>query len=329
MLTKKYRPQSFKTMFGANLSRQLLKTIAKDPTNKPTSLVLSGQFGCGKTTASRIFAKAINCSFANGDACNKCESCQEIDKGSSLYQEYDSSMVGNVDKIRELRDLLSYSLVDGYRVVVFDESHLISKQAMSSLLKVLEESPSQIFFLFVTTNLEKMLDTIKSRSLVLDFPTLEHEELEGLLDYVCKHEDLTLSDNAVQTLCRRCNGHARDLLGELDKLRILSEESYLDNVVLLDTLFKQMFMHSIKGDTEKAKETLQTIMGNSLYYIQNDFDEFVIKLADEVFIFGKNNKKAKELVKFYIAHRQYLTNTNTWYAFFCMVIDMFVKKRGE
>lgn len=144
-LSRKYRPQRFSEMVGQHIPRSILKAIAKEPKRAPRSIMLQGEYGSGKTTAARVFAKAVNCHGNTGDACNTCEACVS---NENFRLEFDTSIVGNVETMRSLTDKLTYINQEGFRVVVFDECQEASRAAQGALLKTLESAPSGIFYLF-------------------------------------------------------------------------------------------------------------------------------------------------------------------------------------
>lgn len=148
MYIQEYRPKTFSEVRGQSLPLKVLKYIAKNPDNVCRSIILSGERGTGKTTCARIFAKAVNNPKRTGDADLENEFCNSIVRGSTLYQEYDSAIVGNVESIRSLRETFAFSITKGYRVILFDEIQESSPQAQAALLTVLEECPKGTFFLF-------------------------------------------------------------------------------------------------------------------------------------------------------------------------------------
>ena len=188
MITQEFRPQTFKEVTGQKLPKTVLKAISKSPAASPKTIILEGAFGTGKTTCARIFARALNCKHQtkDGDACGKCEECLSDISKSIYYEEYDSSVVGNITDIKELKETFYFNESLGYIVIVLDEAHLITPQAQSTLLKLFEESPSGIFFVLCTTNSSKILNTIQSRALTLKFDLLSLEDIEENLKNVVK-----------------------------------------------------------------------------------------------------------------------------------------------
>lgn len=166
MLSQEARPQTFREVAGQRLAKELLISIVRKPNESPRSLLLTGEYGTGKTTTSRIFARGLNCpNKKDYEPCNKsdCPICGQDINSASFYQEYDATIIGNVETIRELRDTFYYNIKGQYKVIVFDECHSASKSAQTALLKVIEEAPQGIFFLFPTTHAHQLLPTIVSR----------------------------------------------------------------------------------------------------------------------------------------------------------------------
>lgn len=322
MLIQSCRPKSYKEVKGNEHIKKALINISKDPNNKPVSMIFQGLWGSGKTTLARIFVRSLNCETKTGEACNKCKSCLELLKGSSLYQELDCSVVGNVEDLNAIKDGFSYSFMEGYRVIVFDEFHLASKQSQGALLKLLEDPPKNIFFIFATTDPEKILPTILSRSLLLDFNGLSDSDIEILISEVAKNENLELSDEIKSVIVRRADGHARDSLSLLEKYKIYGTESFLSSTQLLDLSFRNFIAHTMKGAIPEAKKELDFIMSNPLSYIEQDFDKFIIYLSNKTFIEKTAPQKVKTFIFEFLKHKKYLNDSNTWYIFFLYSIDL-------
>ena len=327
MLNYDHRPQQFNELVGANTSKAVLSSIAKNPENAPRAIVLEGGYGCGKTTAARIFGRAVNCVKRDGDCCGNCDNCKEISKGSPLYSELDSAIVGDVNSMRENRDAFAYSVVQGIRVVVIDEIHLCSRQSQSTLLAVLEEAPKNIFFLMVSTDLERILDTILSRSLILSFPALNDDEIMSLLRSVASKEGMEIADTTLFLIARRVNGHARDSLQQLEEIKLIGEGKYVESTVLLDDLFDNMFEELRKQDFNKFKIIATDICQNPVRYISQDFSKYMMRLADRVFIDGDSqDKREKEVVALYLKNHKFLSKTEDFYLFFMLLTSFYRKK---
>lgn len=317
MLIQELRPKKFSDVKGNVAVKKALQIIAKDPTNKPISIILQGSWGGGKTTLSRIFGKALNCKNIKVDVCGSCASCLSIDKGSSLYKEYDCSTVGNVEDLNQIKNEFLYTLEEGYRVFVFDEFHLASKQSQASILKTLEDPPPNCFFLFCTTDPEKILNTIKSRSLVLEIIPLQNQDIQDLLTGVIPD----LDTEVIKTIVRRAKGHARDALSLLEKFTLYGKDDFLSTTLVLDSVFKKFISFLLKNDVTAAKQQIDLIMCNPVVYIENDFDFIIKELCDRVFLKQDAPVKVKTLIFEYFKHKSYLIDDTTWYVFFLFLIE--------
>jgi len=204
MLTNDYRPRRFLEIVGQRVPVSILKSSVKNPEHAIRSMIFDGAFGTGKTSLSRIFAKALNCkgrAKSDHEPCGSCVVCLEENTFTAYYQEYDCAMVGNVESVRELReDLFSASAIADWRVVVLDEFHLASKSAQSALLKVLESLPSNVFCLFCTTDGDKILSTIKSRSIDLKFEMVSVEDIQENLFRIVRSETIEVTDDVVKAI---------------------------------------------------------------------------------------------------------------------------------
>ena len=160
----------------------------------------------------RIFARALNCENPkNGEPCCKCANCIEDIDSCYYYQEYDAAVVGSVDNIRELRDTFYYKGNCGWKIIVLDEAHIMSKTAQSALLKVIEETPQGVIFIFCTTHVQDLLPTILSRSLELRFELVgKIEMLENVKNVSMRVKGLVPNDKVLNLIVDRSGGHMRN-----------------------------------------------------------------------------------------------------------------------
>lgn len=326
MLTRKYRPQTFDEMIGATLARKVLSKIAKDPDDKPKSIILQGERGLGKTTSSRIFARAVNHPRKKGDHEPGLAVLDAIKDGSPLYTELDSAVVGNVDSIRGMRDSLGYSIQNGYRVVVFDECHLASKQAQSALLKILEEASGKVFFLFATTDPDLLLDTIVSRSITLKFNRLLPHETVELLTRVSDGEKFTFSDKLFEFIHRRVDGHARDAVAQLDLAVLMGEDEYYEEMELLDDTFDRLYQCCTEQDPKGLEEAVMQVVRHPIEHIEQDFESWIKREADKIFLRGEKDRKKVEVISLFLKSHKFLHTTNDWYIFFLTLSSLFEVK---
>jgi DNA polymerase III subunit gamma/tau len=211
-LTLKYRPRRFDDMVGQQAARVLLMQMIR--TDKvPPALLLHGSWGSGKTTAARIVAAALNCELEDPEArpCGGCATCQAVVDGkSSDVTEIDAASSGGAEDMRELRQQVRYQPVGRYRVVLLDEAHELTTKGQQALLKVLEEPPSRVVFLLVTTNADRLLNTIASRCFSVQFRRITLNDLSDRLLYIAKAEDMPLSPDLALAIADRSQGAMRD-----------------------------------------------------------------------------------------------------------------------
>ena len=330
MLTQDYRPQSLAEVRGQTVAKRILKHIILHPEKSPRSLIFSGERGLGKTTSSRILSRALNCEKHNGDCCNECPSCKAIlDGTSSLYIELDSAIVGNVETMRGMRDTLAFSIAKGYRVVNLDETHLVSKAAQGALLKILEEAPKGVFFVLSTTNAELLLPTIVSRSVVIPYELLTEQEMTAHLHSIAEREGITVTDSVLARAARRVRGHVRDGVQQLELIRLMGEEEYQKNVVLLDELYKSMLDCFLKGEAGEARSIILQITQAPVSFIEQDFELFMRRVADSLYIATQPvDDRLKDLVAYWLRMHRYLKDTNDWYLFLTGISQV-VRRREQ
>lgn len=274
------RPARFEDVAGQVLARKTLKAIVKDPSNSPHSLIFQGIFGGGKTTCSRIFARALNCEDKSSvEPCMKCESCHEDLDSSSYYVEYDSAMVGNVERIRELRDTFYISMSKGYRVITLDEIHMASAAAQNALLKAVEEVKSNIFFIFATTDVDRIIPTIRSRSLEIRFDPVPHDQVVSNLKKVLLQENVTASDKVLNVIASRSRGHMRNAHMYLDTLTMLGEEEFLESVRSSYDDFLHYFYAVSQKNKEAAFKALDVLCSYPLADLRVDFQQVCLSMA--------------------------------------------------
>lgn len=275
MLAQSCRPKLFKDVAGQNLSKKLLKAIIKNKDSAPHSIILQGAFGCGKTTMSRIFARAINCpNSKNQEPCLKddCPVCQQDLENSNFYQEYDSSIVGNVSKIRELRDTFYYTTQNTYKVIVFDEIQLASSMAMSALLKVIEEAPKNVFFIFATTHIDKLLPTIRSRSLEIRVETVAIKDIINNLKKICDNRNISIDDKTLELISIKSKGHMRNAHMLLDNYLLLGEEDFKMSLISSKEALLQYMVSIIKRDKNLLFKSISLIQTFPISTVYEDFN---------------------------------------------------------
>lgn len=211
---RKWRSQRFDEVVGQDHITRTLKNAIREG-RLAHAYLFTGQRGCGKTTVARILAKAINCpnAEANGyEPCNNCEICSSITNGSSMdVAEIDGASNNGVDDVREMRENVKYPPLQGkYRVIIIDEVHALSTQAFNALLKTLEEPPRHLIFVFATTEVQKVLATILSRTQRYDFRRIQIEQIVSHLKHIAKTDGITIDDDALLLIAKKADGSMRD-----------------------------------------------------------------------------------------------------------------------
>lgn len=219
VLARKYRPQTLSEMVGQEL---LVKTLTQaiNGNRLPHAFVLHGIRGVGKTTTARILAKALNCELGpTPDPCGTCQSCIAITEDRHLdVIEMDAASRTGVDDIREVIEAARYKAVNGrYKIYIIDEVHMLSRSAFNALLKTLEEPPPHTKFIFATTELKKIPDTVLSRCMRFDLSRIEPNTLMQHFRTIATAENLTIEDEALALIARAADGSARDGLSLLDQ----------------------------------------------------------------------------------------------------------------
>lgn len=218
-LYRKWRPKVFSDVVSQEHITQTLQNQVRLGKTAHAYL-FTGSRGTGKTTCSKILAKAVNCLHpVDGNPCLECEVCKGIEDGSILdVTEMDAASNNGVDDIRDLRDEASYTpAVCRYRVYIIDEVHMLSPSAFNALLKIMEEPPPHVIFILATTEVHKIPQTIISRCQQYDFRRIRPADIVFRLMEVSGQEDFTLTEDAARMIARLADGGMRDALSLLDQ----------------------------------------------------------------------------------------------------------------
>jgi DNA polymerase-3 subunit gamma/tau len=218
-LYRRFRPQRFDEVLGQPQVSMALRNAVREG-RVGHAFLFSGPRGTGKTSTARILAKALNCTAPeDGEPCGRCESCVEIAAGSSLdVHELDAASNNGVDAMRDLVARAALGTPGRWKVYIVDEVHMLSTAASNALLKTLEEPPGHVVFVLATTEAQKVLPTIRSRTQHFEFRLLSSDTLSGLLRQVRDAAELVVADDAVDAAVRRGRGSARDALSALDQV---------------------------------------------------------------------------------------------------------------
>ncbi len=220
VLARKWRPQDFPSLIGQQAVVTALTNALRDG-RVAQAYLFSGIRGVGKTTAARVFAKALNCESAPEERpCSVCPTCRQITSGADMdVLEIDAATYSKVEQVRELAESLKYGPArDRYKVVVIDEVHRLSRQAFDALLKLIEEPPPRLVFIFATTEVDAVPATILSRCQEFHFRRVSVRELAAHLAEICRAEKFEASPRALALLARAGEGSVRDAVALLDQL---------------------------------------------------------------------------------------------------------------
>src|SRR5438067_10370191 len=237
-LYRRYRPQRFSELRGQDhVSRTLRNAVREN--RVAHAYLLSGPRGTGKTSSARILAKALNCAQPNdGEPCGECESCVGVTNGTSLdVHELDAASNNGVEAMRDLVARAALGTPGRWKVYIVDEVHMLSAAASNALLKTLEEPPGPVVFVLATTDPQKVLPTIRSRTQHFEFRLLQGEVLAALVSDVTESAGLTVPSGALDLVVRRGNGSARDALSVLDQVAALGDVSE-DGIDRVDELLE-------------------------------------------------------------------------------------------
>ncbi|MFY7964738.1 MAG: DNA polymerase III subunit gamma/tau [Chitinophagaceae bacterium] len=218
---RKYRPQAFDTVVGQAHITTTLKNAIKN-NQLAHAFLFCGPRGVGKTTCARILAKTINCTNlqADGEACDKCNSCKSFNDGASLnIHELDAASNNSVDDIRSLVEQVRFAPQAGrYKIYIVDEVHMLSASAFNAFLKTLEEPPSYAIFILATTEKHKILPTILSRCQIFDFKRITTNDTVEHLQQIVDKEEIKADKASLQIIAQKSEGCMRDALSILDKI---------------------------------------------------------------------------------------------------------------
>ncbi|MCW3078392.1 MAG: polymerase subunit gamma/tau [Bacteroidetes bacterium] len=239
---RKYRPQHFNTVVGqGHITNTLKNAIVNNQLAQ--AYLFCGPRGVGKTTCARIFAKTINCPNvdANGEACDKCDSCVSFNSGASLnVYELDAASNNSVEDIRNLVDQVRFAPQLGeYKVYIIDEVHMLSTAAFNAFLKTLEEPPKHAKFILATTEKHKIIPTILSRCQVFNFNRIKTEDISNHLAYMAENEHVSFEPEALHVIAQKADGGLRDACSIFDQMvaftgNHLTYKQVVENLHVLD-----------------------------------------------------------------------------------------------
>jgi len=257
--TEKYRPKVFEDISSQELLvRTFRSAVVKD--KHPSSWLICGPHGLGKTTMARLYSKAVLCDsrLEDGNPCNECESCTSLDEGyNPNYFEEDAGSNAGVEAIGKILKECKYppSNAKKYKIVVLDECHMITGQAQAKLLKPMEEGFEHVIMMFLTTDPEKIKEQVRSRLYRVDVNFSTQDQIYNLLQKICKSENISYEDHALEQIAKSAKGHFRDSIVTLEQIYSTGEltkdyvDSHFNNNLIIQV--SEMIL-DIYSDLEKA-----------------------------------------------------------------------------
>lgn len=281
-LYRKWRPSTFEDVKGQD---HIVQTLQNQISSGRIghAYLFCGTRGTGKTSIAKIFARAVNCEHPiDGSPCNECDSCRNIQSGSSMnVVEIDAASNNGVENIREIREQVQYPPTEGrYRVYIIDEVHMLSTGAFNALLKTLEEPPSYVIFILATTEVHKIPITVLSRCQRYDFRRITIDTLTAHLKKLTAAEEIEAEDKALTYLAKAADGSARDALSLLDQCvafhygTLLTYDNVLEVLGAVDSsVFSELLRAVIHKQTTDCIYKLEemVIQGRELGQFVTDF----------------------------------------------------------
>jgi len=285
----KYRPQTLEDLDLDSVREQLKKIVSSG--NIPHALLFAGPKGTGKTSAARIIAKIVNCEKQGKkltEPCNKCGQCKSIAKGNNIdVIELDAASNRGIDDVRVLRDTIKLSPASAKKkVYIIDEAHMLTLEASNALLKTLEEPPEHVVFILATTNAEKLIETIRSRTTLIEFHKASPEETVRSLRSVVKGEKLKIDKETLLSISEMSDGSFRDAVKILEQL--VSQKVKLEKAEVEEYLFKRKAFNEKEFiNTLSAKDAKKALLGIEYFVtkgvsVENVIDSLITVLRESL-----------------------------------------------
>ena len=279
---RKWRPRQFDEVVGQEHITATLKNAVHSGRIAQCYL-FCGPRGVGKTTTARILAKVLNCADPrDGNPCEVCDSCQSIAASTSMnVLEIDGASNNSVDDVRELREVVRYAATEGvYKIYIIDEVHMLSTAAFNALLKTLEEPPEHVVFIFATTEVQSVPDTILSRCQRFNFRRISAGQIAAHLGTIAQAEGIEVEEGALHLLASRADGALRDAEGLLDQVVSLGADVSQQAVVqVLGLVDRGLYFELLDAMREAAPAQVLDIVARAVDE-GVDIEEFVYGLVE-------------------------------------------------
>ncbi|MDR4509023.1 MAG: DNA polymerase III subunit gamma/tau [Candidatus Brocadiaceae bacterium] len=298
VLARRYRPQTFEELVGQEpIVTTIKNAILSD--RVAHAYLLTGPRGVGKTSTARILSKALNCKQGPTDSpCNTCDICRCISEGNDIdVLEIDGASNRGIDEVRNIRQNVGYAPSRArYKIYIIDEVHMLTREAFNALLKTLEEPPSHVKFIFATTAVNRLPETVQSRCQRFDFKNISSLDIQKQLSKICRAEGVQFDQHALQLIARYAKGGLRDSQSVLDQLLSFCKEKitlkdvnyvlgYIDEDKMLDML--ESFS---KKDASSALKIVEDVLNEGKTPVE--FIDQLISYMRELMIFSSCDRKA-------------------------------------